>query len=112
MSKEQRDILKLQTNAEETHNSQSSDQLIEREQIEGSPLWIVKIQNTYNLIMGQYKLNETPFESKKQILDYVKKEMWNIITRIIVIISNNLAKDHFLETPIITKDDNNQKPNT
>lgn len=102
MSNKQRDILASQMNAGETHNSNSSQDskpLIEREQVEGTPLWIVKMQNEYNLVMGQYKLNETSFTCKEDVMKYIKKEMWNLITRIIVIISNNIFNDRELKIP-------------
>lgn len=91
MSTDQRELLHTQTNAGETHNLSSSlnEELIEREQTEGSPFWIIKENNQYLIVFGKYRLNKDPINNRKGVDQYLKKNLWNIVTTIALIIAND-----------------------
>lgn len=85
METNQKDILNIQTNAEENQNSKnySNNEIIHREQIENSPLFIIgnNIEG-YFLTFGKYRITErknTIVEIRKEI----EEDKWNIIIRLI-----------------------------
>lgn len=78
-------------NASEADKSNSSnEELIERQQLEGTPFWIIKMENEYNLIFGKYKITQTPFKDKKTLTQWLNKNQWNIITQLAMIIANDI----------------------
>lgn len=100
---EQKDLLQQQTG--NIQPDTPNEPLIEREQLEGTPFWMIKIQDQYNLIMGKYKLTDVPLKDKEEIFSYLQTNMYNIITRIVAIIANNMITDYM-------KDEKETKPQT
>lgn len=76
----QKDILNTQLNVGETLNylSNSEETLITREPVKGSPFVTVKIDNKYFLALGDARITEL-FETKEQVYEYLKDNLWNII---------------------------------
>lgn len=92
MSTKQRELLQSQMNAPETDNLDSSNKLIERELIEGTPFWIIKRENEYYLTMGAYKINHIPLKSREEVDKYMKEQLWNIICTVILSLIHNENK--------------------
>lgn len=81
--------MNTQNNAEVDNNS-SSSQLIEREQVEHSPFWIVGTPEAgYFLTMGKYKISPT-FKSKLELIVYKEECEWEIVITIAGIIASDL----------------------
>lgn len=76
----QRELLATQSNAENNHNKNSSDEtdVFERVPIEGTPFTRAKTGKGYTLLLGLYALTPT-FKTIKQLEDYRKKNEWNLI---------------------------------
>lgn len=89
---EQREILHSQLNAEETPK-QNSSQLVEREQIEGTPFWIIgNTEDGYKLIMGKYQLTQN-FKEKYEIHNHIEKHKWDITLQMILIVNSDTNKN-------------------
>lgn len=61
-----------------------SKKLIEREQLQGTPFWIIKNDEEFNLIMGRYKLNEFPLRTREEVDRFMTSDIWNLILKIIL----------------------------
>lgn len=97
MYTKQTELLKSQTNAEETHNSESSqdnEPLIEREKIEGSPFWTLKTNNEYIILFGKYKINDGSFKTKAEATKYLNKNHWDIMLRTIMIVVQDTIQEN------------------
>lgn len=78
----QKELLNGQNSVEETqNNSNSTETLIERIKVEGTPFWIIGEKGRgYFLIMGNTKITETRVTIAEVKEDMIK-EMYNIIFR-------------------------------
>lgn len=105
MKSEQKDTLNLHTNVEENpHNTVYGDaktreltgqteQLISREKIENTPFEIVGNRDSgYFLCMGKFRYTEF-MQSKEQVLDYFNGNIWDLIMKMIVSISEDIAQN-------------------
>lgn len=72
------DLLRTQSNVEETHNKKSSTNVVQREPVEGTPFTIAKNDKGYTLLMGLYALTPT-FKTKTALKSFWQKQEWNII---------------------------------
>lgn len=86
----QKDILNTLNNVGENHNSNSSEELIERKNIEGTPFTIVKTEGKCFLTMGKYQL--TGYMEEEEIAIYIMENEWNIITTIAGIIAEHVVR--------------------
>ena len=85
MKSEQSELLSTQTNVEESQNREVSSELLEREAVNGTPFWIVGNQDEgYFLAFNKYKL--THKKSKKAVLDELNFEMWNIVSKLVILL--------------------------
>lgn len=83
------ELLQSQTNVGTVGSIPSStDKLIERELIEGTPFWLIKKDEEYTLVMGRYKVNHVQLNNKEEVVQFLKDEMYNIISTMIFIINN------------------------
>lgn len=58
--------------------------------IPGSPFRIVKyMDGNYNLQMGRYRLNEKQLKSKKEVIEYIDENAWNIVGQMVILILND-----------------------
>lgn len=91
MYTKQSEILRSQTNAEEEPSlTSSSEELVERHEVPGSPLWIVKESNQWWIVLGKYRINHLPMQTKLEAEDYLLDNMWNVVTQIAIIIMNDV----------------------
>lgn len=75
-------------NALNQDNSNSS-KLIEREIIQGSPMWAIgNVEEGYYIVLGKYRLTEKS-ETMADALKLLEIEKWNIIIRAIIAICND-----------------------
>lgn len=90
MNNEQQDVLHAQLNPE-FETTTDNNELLHKEKIDGSPLWIIGEPTTgYFVAMGKYRLTEkvTKLETAR-LLPY--SNMWEIIINIIAVISNDVV---------------------
>jgi len=88
----------MQTNAEETNTaSQTSEKLIERIKIEGTPFWMIISEETeWNLIMGHWKLNKEPIPLDKEIdyeeqaNIYLEANKWDLIVTTMICVNTDI----------------------
>ena len=86
MKSEQSELLSTQSNVEENQNREVSSELLERETVKGTPFWIVGNQDEgYFLAFSKYKLTHKK-ESKKAVLDELNFEMWNIVSKLVILL--------------------------
>lgn len=66
-----------------------------REQLEGTPFWIIQNKTGYNLIMGKYRMNNTPLETLNELHAWMDKNKWNIQMSIaICVVTDMLANQN------------------
>lgn len=83
---EQADLLHSQLNANTTDKPNSTEQLIEREQISGSPFWIIGDQEKgYFLTFGKWQLTER-YETKLDVLNSLHDNEYDIILKMVLCI--------------------------
>lgn len=82
---------------------QKGTQIIEREEMAGTPFTLVTTEGKTFLTMGKYQISE-PME-KEEIGQYMMENEWNIITTIIGIISQHVVDrtEIMKRTPVIGK---------
>lgn len=61
-----------------------------REQLEGTPFWMIQNKEGWHLIMGKYRINNAPFETSVDLLTWMKTEQWNITLSIIIAVTTDL----------------------
>lgn len=93
--KTQEDILNTQKYVEENQNKQhSSTELIHKEPIENSPLWIIGNEETgYFVSIKNYRLTEL-YKTIEEAKDRLRIESWNIIVRLTAIIMEIITEEH------------------
>lgn len=76
---------------------ETTETLITREQIEGTPFTLIHQENKWFLVMGDYRVTE-PTLHKQDTLDKLDSEKWMLITHISVrvneIMNNNNNKNN------------------
>lgn len=103
MSNKMKELLQEQTTADQADNSNLKNGVTtstpnwEREQIPGTPFWIIgNEEQGYNVIMGKWKLSPTTLTSKNKCRLWLQQEQWSTILSMII---------------CVTTDINNQKQN-
>lgn len=91
MSKNQQELLQLQTNAEEVHKENSN--LSEREYIENTPFWIIMQNDKWWLTMAGYRITEE-YRTKEEALERLEIDKWKIVMHIALIISEKKPTDN------------------
>ncbi|AXH77765.1 MAG: hypothetical protein [Microviridae sp.] len=87
MSTSKREELHSQLNANEPYKENSSTELFEREQIKGSPLWIIgNKEQGYFVVFMKYRITETSLPSKLDCILWVEENKWDVILHIILIV--------------------------
>lgn len=82
-------------NAEENNNSNSGEikKLVEREQVEDTPFWIVGNKEIgYCLTLGKWKISEY-METMEAVLEYIEKENWKLILTLIGVVIEDMTSD-------------------
>lgn len=79
MTNTHKELLKLQTSAEENQNNSNSTELLERERIENTPYTIIGNQEKgYFLAFGKYKVIENK-PTKQEVRDELEKRKWFVM---------------------------------
>lgn len=68
-----------QLNVENNHNNNST--LIDYKEIEGTPFTMVRKEDKYFLIMGDYRMTE-PTNTEEETMEKIEKEKWLLIFHI------------------------------
>lgn len=108
----QSELLKSQTNADQADNSNStSEPLIIREKIKGTPFWIIGDQDGWGIVLSNYRLTRI-HQTKEAALKELEDEKWNLIMRMASIIFEKqieeFKNEHNITTPTLYR--NTQKP--
>lgn len=86
MSTKQRELLASQLNANEPNNFPSG-QIVEREQIENTPFWIVgNKERGYFLAFGKFQMTEE-VPNKLDVILNLEKDRWNVLVKMIVCVT-------------------------
>lgn len=77
-------IQNIQSIAEENQtNSNSSEELIEREQLEGTPFEVIGNHTQgYFISIGKFRITEIK-KTRKELIEHLEKEKWTIICNMI-----------------------------
>lgn len=86
----QSDTLHTQNNVDETRNNTS---LAEREQIEGTPFWLIKQNDNWFIVMGNHRLTE-PTKNKETQLIKLENEKWKLIMNISIIMAQKILEEY------------------
>lgn len=86
-----KELLAGQNVTEEANNSESSE-IIKKEQIQNTPFMFVEYKGECFIALGNYRvtLKEEVINNVKEAEKFLKKEMWNMIPRVIAVINNDL----------------------
>lgn len=86
MTNTHKELLNLQTSAEEKQNKEKSSELLERERIENTPYTIIGNQEKgYFLAFGKYKVIENK-PTKQEVRDELEKRKWFVMMDTVVCI--------------------------
>lgn len=84
------DVLRSQTSAQEENNSHSGEELIEREDIEGTPFKLITQQGTVFIGLGKYRMTEPlerTAENKEKLRQQVMNKDWRLIMDTIAVLT-------------------------
>ena len=88
-----KDLLNGQTATEEAHNLEYSE-IIKRVQIQKTPFVLVEYKGESFIALGNYRVTlkeeEHLLGNIKEAEKFLKKEMWNMIPRVIAVINNDI----------------------
>lgn len=88
------------TSTEDTNNSNSSNEIIKREQIDGSPFAAIKQDGKWFLTWGEYVLSEK-FETLQELKESLEREKWNTIGTFVIAIINSYERRKMQEEKIL-----------
>lgn len=84
------------TNAEENQDKQTSGELMERQQIEGTPFWIMGNKTDgYYMVMGHYRITNV-MNTMEEVTEYLNTNKWDVILSMIISVNHTdkeLMKD-------------------
>lgn len=81
-------------NADEANKENSSNEnLIEREQLEGTPFWLIRQEEKWAIVMGKYKMNDKELRSREEAIKYMEDNKYNISLRMTMIIVNDIIRE-------------------
>lgn len=81
------------TNAQNKENSVNYS-VINREQVENSPFWIITIEDKKHFIaLGNTRCTE-PTENKEELIQMIEEKDWNLLFQVIVVINKMIAKEN------------------
>lgn len=89
------DMWTTSTNAEDQTRENSlneKSQIIEREQLKGTPFWIIKTEQGWFLVMGENRLSEV-MPTKERVKGWLLNNQWQVIMQIIVIVTNKIKQE-------------------
>lgn len=88
-----KELLNGQNATEEANNSESSE-LIKKEEIKNTPFIFVEYKGECFIALGNYRVTlkeeDHLIRNVKEAEKFLKKEMWNMIPRVIAVINNDL----------------------
>lgn len=87
---EENETYKQQSGKE--HEEHEENVLIERHNLEGTPFTLVRVEKEWSVVIGEYKLNEIPFKSKKEAEENAKKITWDRIVQVVTIAIEGFSK--------------------
>lgn len=67
--------------------------IIEREQIENTPFWALRIENGWFLALGDNRLTP-PYKTKKECIEHLDKHKWQVIMQVALIMSKVKQKEN------------------
>ncbi|AXH74846.1 MAG: hypothetical protein [Microviridae sp.] len=95
----QKELLNIQNNVQETENSKDSTMT---GNIPNSPLHWIRKEDGLHVAMGKYRLNDHPMNwygieemrptDEEMAIEYVKREMWNILLKIVMIATSDVIE--------------------
>lgn len=88
----QQELLQSQTNTENPNST--SSKLIEREQMNDTPFWIIGNQeNGYIGTLGKYQITEN-FPTKEAVTQHIETKVWEIMLKIAGIVAADLIEQN------------------
>ena len=88
-----KDLLNGQNATEEAHSLESSE-IIKKVQIQNTPFMFVEYKGESFIALGNYRVTlreeEHLLRNLKEAERFLKKEIWNMIPRVIAVINNDL----------------------
>lgn len=73
-----------QTTANQANSTDYSNELINREPIEGTPFQLIKLENGFFLTMGNYRITEI-YNTKEETLELINTQKLNWYTLLTII---------------------------
>ena len=92
MSTKKQELLQLQTNAEETIKSDSSENEIVYELIDSTPYTAVQKDGIWYVMLGNKRLNEIELKTRAEVAKFLMDEQYNIMLKTIMIVCDDLIK--------------------
>ena len=78
-------------NTVEESTQQISSELIKSEELENSPFMLTETEKGVFITLGQYRLSPI-VESKQDAIDYINSHKWEVMYKMVFIISEHLNK--------------------
>lgn len=104
------ELLNTQTSVENTDKKPSSTEIVQRIEVENSPLVLVgNDEDGWYVTLGRYRLSKRHM-TEEAARKALQAEMWNIIMRMTYLITENqISSIHLMEQNELTKAQNNDK---
>ncbi|AXH73243.1 MAG: hypothetical protein [Microviridae sp.] len=97
-STEQKDILNMSQNVDETLKVKSGE-LFTRHDIQGTPFYAIEIKDKWFLALGRYKISED-FSCMEDIETYLKTNMYEVVLDMITRVWDMSLEMKMMEKPI------------
>ncbi len=96
MYTETQEVFDTQINAKEKNTSrENSSNAVQYQKIEDTPFTVcIEFEQDHTILIGQYRINNTPFKTMQECKDYIEKEKWNIVMTIAIIVNEIANKNN------------------
>lgn len=69
---------------EDAKKTSNSSELVEKEEIKGTPFTIIGMDKKYFLTLGDYRFTEA-MTSKEEVIKYMETNMWDLVLQTIIV---------------------------
>lgn len=93
MRQQQKELLDIQTNANEADNSDSSNRkIVDREQYKGTYIWIIGIDEGWFAAIGEHRVTAI-MNTKEEIIKLLENKEWETIGLVIAVMMSGIEKE-------------------
>lgn len=92
-------LVNLVGTSDSTVKNHEPEELIHREELEGTPFHIVKVEQSYFVALGKYRLSDF-FESALEAKSFILNFNWNTLMNVLVCVIETLNSQDYINSKI------------